>query len=103
MFKRLILGIFVFGMLALAPPAEAMAICDDRQAIVDHLATEFSESLKAIGLQSGEKLFEIWSSDAKGSWTIVMTNAEGRSCIMASGWSFETNFPDKPSKIDPSS
>ena len=103
MFKRLFLGVYVFGMAALAPPATATANCADRQIIVDRLASAYSETLKAVGLQTSDQVFEIWSSDSTGTWTILLTISNGTSCVMASGSDFEAGFPEKLRESDPSS
>ena len=35
------------------------------------------------GLQNSQRIFEVWVSDKDGTWTILMTRADGKSCIMS--------------------
>ncbi|WP_204112619.1 hypothetical protein [Shimia biformata] len=87
MFKRILSTALLFGMAATAPPAFA-ANCAMRDALVDHLETKFAESLTAAGLQAGsgaQTMVEVWSSDATGTFTVIVTNARGVSCVVATG------------------
>ena len=63
----------------------AQANCAARDAVVDKLAVKYGEAFGGGGLQSAESIFEVWISQEKGTWTILMTRADGVSCIMASG------------------
>lgn len=91
MFKRTVTAALVFGTLALAPPAQAMTICAQRSVIVERLESGFYESFQSAGLQSATSLVEIWSSEETGSRTMLLTKADGTSCVIASGvsWQFE--------------
>lgn len=92
MFKRIVTAAMVFGMAALAPPSNAQTACAKRSEIVHMLENAFAEKLSALGLRSELQLMEIWSSDAKGTWTILLTKADGTSCIVASGTDWVSNF-----------
>ena len=37
------------------------------------------------GLSSATKLVEIWATEDGATWTILLTEASGRTCIMAAG------------------
>ena len=91
MFKRLLTTAAIFGAAALAPPAfaENAPRCLPRDALVETLATKYSESLTGGGLQNAEQLVEIWSSKS-GSFTVFVTRADGFSCIVATGQSWHT-------------
>jgi len=91
MFKRTVTAALIFGALALAPPVQAQSVCADRSVIVERLENRFHESYQGAGLQSTTSLIEIWSSGQTGSWTILLSNADGISCVIASGlnWQFE--------------
>ena len=72
--------------LALMPGAlHAQVNCAERASVVDKLAVKYGEAFSGGGLQSAESIFEVWHSEEKGTWTILMTRADGVSCIMASG------------------
>lgn len=84
MFKRLISSALVFGMAVLAPPAWAMN-CAPRDAIVDRLNSTYSETLTSRGLQNESTLIEVFTSAKTGSYTILVSRADGISCIVSSG------------------
>ena len=103
MFKRLVGSALLFGMAAAAPPAFAQG-CVERTALVERLTSKYSEVRTAGGLQgtpSGTEptaLVEIWSSEKTGTFTVVLTNAQGMSCVVAAGtdWHQHIPQPDPP-------
>ena len=71
---------------ALLPGAlHAQANCGARDSVVDKLSVKYGEAFSGGGLQNAESIFEVWHSAEKGTWTILMTRADGITCIMASG------------------
>ncbi len=78
-------AIILLGALATAGPAFAAQFCAERDTIVDRLAQKYSESHQASGLQSATKMVELWTSSTTGSWTILITDAHGKTCIAAAG------------------
>ncbi len=91
MFKRIVTAALVFGTLALAPPVQAQVLCAERSVITDRLETRFHETYQGAGLQGTTSLVEIWSSEETGTWTMLLSRANGTSCVIASGqnWQFE--------------
>jgi len=91
MFKRIVTAALVFGTLALAPPVQAQALCAKRSVITERLESRFHETYQGAGLQSTTSLVEIWSSDETGTWTLLLSRADGTSCVIASGqnWQFD--------------
>ena len=63
----------------------AQVNCATRHSVVDKLAVKYGEAFGGGGLRSAESIFEVWISQELGTWTILMTRADGVSCIMASG------------------
>lgn len=78
--------------LALMIPStlHAQAKCFDRDALVSKLEKSYGEAFAGGGLQSSNSIIEIWFSPEEGTWTVLKTRADGKSCIMASG----TNWRD---------
>ena len=99
MFKRTFTAAMVFGAAALAPPALAQtnAKCTDRNVLIEYLSSTYHESQRGAGLQSPERLLEIWSSAETGSFTIFITSANGISCVVATGGSWQS-VPDQGQK-----
>jgi len=86
MFKRLVGASLVFGMASIAPPVHAQAAkCGPRDQIVERLGVKFQERMVSGGLSSATKLVEIWTTEDGATWTILLTEASGRTCIMAAG------------------
>ncbi|MFY0620289.1 MAG: hypothetical protein JXQ89_01200 [Pelagimonas sp.] len=95
MFKRLMKAALVFGMAAIAPPVFAQSSCAPRDIVVDRLKDKYTEHMVGGGLaggSSGSAVVEIWSSEQTGTFTVLITNARGMSCIVASG----TDYFDLP-------
>lgn len=78
--------------LAFQPlPADAQeqnAPCAQRDNIVNTLDAQYKEAPRAIGLVSKEAVLEVFVSET-GSWTLVVTNPQGLSCVLAAGQSWE--------------
>jgi len=91
MFKRLTTSALVFGMAAMAPPAFAQTYCAPRSKVVSQLAEKYGEVSHGAGLQSESALVEVWSSRKTGSWTIVVTHADGSACVLAAGKEWTAN------------
>ena len=77
----------VVAALALAPNAlfAQQSNCAERQHVVKKLESGYGEAFAGGGLQNTDRVFEVWFSEDKGTWTILMTKADGSTCIMASG------------------
>ncbi len=97
MFKRLIaLGLGI-GAVMTALPAHA-STCALRDQVVSRLQEQYSEQLTAGGLNSSANkttLVEVWASPETGTFTVMLTNAQGLSCIVATGtdWYAQTTEP----------
>ena len=83
----------ILSSLLIAAPAATVAQtnCADRDRVVDRLSSGYGEAFAGGGLQNSSRIFEIWISEEQGTWTILLTRADGISCVMASG----TNWRDE--------
>lgn len=67
----------------------AQTRCEPRSVMIENLERRYNETGRPIGLtRSGQGFMEVYGSDDRGTWTITQTNAEGLTCIMASGNAF---------------
>jgi hypothetical protein len=86
-------GAVALGVLAAGtapqPVAAQTGVCADRAKIVDRLQSKYGESRQGVGVAQGQRVMEIWASEASGSWTIVMTLPDGSSCLIAAGEDWE--------------
>lgn len=72
---------------------QAAEICGPHETLADRLTKQFKESRRAAGLSQQAELIEVYAS-ADGSWTIVVTNAAGYSCVVVNGeaWQPDRSF-----------
>lgn len=91
----MIIGIFAFILTALQfiQPAHSQVMCAERSTVVKNLEKTYSEAPVSIGLASNGSVIEILASPS-GSFTIILTQPNGMSCVMAAGESWE-NIPKR--------
>jgi hypothetical protein len=89
------LAALLIGLLWIAR-AEAQTQCGPHRRIVDVLAGKYGEAPKAIGSVSRNHFMEVYVSET-GSWTFLVTSADGDSCIVASGGDWE-DVPFEPGR-----
>lgn len=79
-----------FGIAILAQTAEPQTpSCGEREKVTTALADKYGETRRAIGLARNNTIMEIYASNKTGTWTILVTLPNGKSCLIASGSSFE--------------
>lgn len=66
-----------------------MAMCGERDRLLDDLQQTYSEEPMAVGQVDQNAVVEILVSDS-GSWTILATGTDGVSCIVSAGEGFES-------------
>ncbi len=96
MLKRTLAAALAFGSVATS--ANAQSMCATRDTMVGQLSGKYGETPQGSGLNSTTKMLEIWASEATGTWTILVTDPNGTSCIMAAGKDWY-NFPAELSKV----
>ena len=72
------------GALMIAGTARAESICAEHQKIVDQLTSRYGETRQSLGLASNGSVVEVFASKA-GTWTILVTDADGQTCLAAAG------------------
>lgn len=89
-----------FGLTALAvvalftgaPQATGEGtVCAPRAELVSQLDIQFDERRKAMGLMGERTMMEVFASRG-GSWTILSTDTQGTSCIVAAGEGWDDSF-----------
>lgn len=92
--KQSLLGLAAaIGLVATGNAAQA-ANCASRDALVSSLESQYSEQLTARGLQSSKTLIEFFASAETGTFTVLVTNAQGVSCIVGAGTEWHLERPD---------
>ena len=83
---RIIFSLIAASVLFLsASSANAEQVCAPRDTAVIQLEKQFGESVSGRGLAvNGKRMIELFVSE-EGSWTVLISDPNGRSCVMASG------------------
>jgi hypothetical protein len=58
--------------------------CGPRDQVVKVLSAKYHESQRALGLINEKAMMEVYIS-SRGTWTMVVTNEAGISCVLAAG------------------
>jgi hypothetical protein len=88
---RTLLAALAVAIVTVPEASQAQQACADRTAITDKLKASYGERFAGGGLRNESAIFEIWFSEAHGTWTILLTRPDGTSCVMAAGtdWRME--------------
>ncbi|MEQ9643512.1 MAG: hypothetical protein RIM84_26065 [Alphaproteobacteria bacterium] len=76
-------------LLLLAAPAAAQTPCGPRQALLDGLAESYAERVVAQALTEDGRMLELLASADGATWTALVSAADGRTCVVASGRHFD--------------
>jgi hypothetical protein len=97
--KSLLLILLPLFLVAAAPTRGAESIaCFDRSVMIDTLIHEYGEQLTEVREFTGKGLLEIHVSAEDGTWTALLTDYQGVSCVLAVGEGIE---PAKAVANDP--
>lgn len=99
--QKFLLPLSLLTAFTLPSAAWAQMACGDRERIVGQLAKKYGETPQSIGLGRNQGVVETFASDKTGTWTIILTTPEGRSCLLAAGEGFEALEPKAPDQSDP--
>ena len=80
----LVAALAAISLAGIAGIAEAAPQCSSHDKIVDALGNKFKETRRVMGVVNSRAVMEIFMSP-QGTWTMVITDTSGISCITASG------------------
>lgn len=86
----------IIAISLISTSAIAQAVCNKRETVLEHLAAKYKEAPVGMGLASNGAVLEILSSKEGTSWTIIATQANGISCVIAAGESWITLKYENP-------
>lgn len=87
-----------FTALLAAPGSSAENVCGKRDDIVTRLENGYQEFNSAMGMSTNGGLVELYTSD-NGTWTLMLTQPDGVSCLIAAGENWESfNSPKSASQ-----
>jgi hypothetical protein len=83
---RLTAASLVAASIVVVAPAHAQQpLCGERASLVTQLERKYGEARRAVGLQGGSVMLEVFASNDTGTWTILLTRPDGVTCAMAAG------------------
>jgi hypothetical protein len=87
-----LLGTVGAAALALSaqPTAAQAPTCGPHETVVQSLAEQYREQPQSVGVIDNNTVLEVFVSDA-GTWTIVVTDTAGRSCVLSAGEGWDSN------------
>jgi hypothetical protein len=95
--KAALIGAALVGIAALPASAEVQQpVCGIHQDVLQWFKHAYSETPVSIGLTTNGAVIEVLKSP-EGTWTIVMTQPNSVSCLMAAGEGWQE--ADKPKGV----
>lgn len=87
--SRTALALVALAGIATAMPlpaaAQSLQACGKRTDILKHLAAQYQEKPVSIGLADNGSLVEILTTADGETWTLIFSQPNGVSCLVASG------------------
>ena len=77
------------GMLLTSTSASAQAVCGQRDSLLKQLESSYKEAPISMALAANGSVVEVTRSE-KGTWTLLLTNPAGVTCLMAAGEHWES-------------
>jgi hypothetical protein len=96
-FRLMFASALIVGIAAAPAETRAQIACGERESVVAKLGENFGEVRRGGGVAGASAVFELWASDKTGSWTILMTDTDGMSCVVATG----EGWQDEPGALSP--
>ncbi len=84
----------VMAVLFLPGASLAQPHCGERQSLLDALARDHDEVPTALGLAATGQVVEVLSAPS-GSWSIIVSQPNGRACLMGAGQGWQ-ELPREP-------
>jgi hypothetical protein len=90
MLTKVLCAAAALAVLSSPAAATSMSYCGERTKIVEVLNTKYQESRLSGGIigEAGTGIMELFVSK-KGTWTILATMAQGKTCIVAAGQAWQ--------------
>lgn len=79
-------SLLVAGTMAVWPqPAPAQEACGERQSMAIWLSQKFGEVRRDVAPAGLLGFYELLGSESTGTWTLLLSDIAGRSCVVAAG------------------
>lgn len=80
--------VLIIGSSLFAPAASAQPVCGTHSAVSNNLKKSYAEVPVSMGVTIGGGVIEVYASP-KVTWTLVITQPNGVSCLIAAGQDWE--------------
>ena len=81
-------------MLFVSTSVSAQTNCAPRSVVVERLLTGYGEQPRTIALGANNTIVEQFANEETGSWTIIVTNTAGITCLVAAGEAWQLIDPE---------
>ncbi|RVK19758.1 hypothetical protein CN165_11905 [Sinorhizobium medicae] len=71
-----------------AADSQGVVNCAERSQVIELLTRQNEEKQAAVGQINPQAVMELYAADG-GSWTLIVTDVSGRSCVVLAGKSWE--------------
>ncbi|WP_119390297.1 hypothetical protein [Taklimakanibacter lacteus] len=82
----------LFGTLSVTAVEAQTQNCAPHDEVIKVLNAKYQERQRAVGLINEKAMMEVYIS-TNGTWTMVVTNEAGLTCIMAAGEAWDETVP----------
>jgi hypothetical protein len=92
--KPLVFCVMLFVAMS---TAAAQNICAKREEVIQRLWDRWQEKLVANGLSNDNRLIELFVAE-NGSWTVIISDSTGRSCVASAGQNWTARESEEPGR-----
>jgi len=82
---------------AVVPAQAQFRACGDGTGLIAHLQKEWGEDTAALALEDRGGLVRILRNPDTGTWSLLVTQPDGLTCLVMSGQAWEPVAPPPPS------
>ena len=86
-------AVLISTLIASSAAAQNARNCGNRDKIIDRLTNHYGEQRTGAGLTPNNGMMEIYASEEKGTWTVLITMPSGMSCLLAAGQDWQGGPP----------
>lgn len=84
--KTLVIAIPAFVIAStIAASAQTITWCGPRTEVVRKVEHQFGETRRGMGLRGRGSVMELFTSEERGTWSLIRTYTNGESCVVAVG------------------
>lgn len=99
-FTRSLTGLALSMALLPVTGSAQGAMCGKREMVIEQLRTVHGEARISVGLQRNAQIMETYANAETGSWTIIVTTANGLACLVAAGEAFQADLTNAAVNAD---